>query len=106
MPLQEGHWRRANTPLRRLTRRERNVVVAGLAATIVVLAALLLLTAGDTRPGPAPGCIRASIAGRTGGEVVHACGAEAVAICRHASRLEGPYAESVGGACLDAGIRF
>jgi hypothetical protein len=104
MPL-EGHWRRTNTPLRKLTHRERNAALAVLAATFVGLAILLLATAGDTRPGPAPGCIRATVAGRTGGEVVHPCGAEAIAVCRHAAGLEGPYAESVTSACVDARIK-
>lgn len=105
MPL-EGHWKRTNTPLRKLTPRERKTATGALAVTIVALAILLLATAGDTRPGPAPSCIRATIAGRTGGEVVHPCGAEAIAVCRHAARLEGPYAESVLAACADARIRF
>jgi hypothetical protein len=106
MPLQEGHWRRSKTPLRRLTRRERGVVLGGVLATVGVLAVLLLVTAGDSRPGPAPGCIRATVAGRTGGEPVAACGAEAVALCRRAAASEGPWAESVGGACREARIRF
>jgi hypothetical protein len=106
MPL-EGHWQRTNTPLRKLTRRERRVLVAGTLATAIALLALLLATAGDSRPGPAPGCIRASIAGRTGAELVQPCGAEAIATCRHAAELAGtPYGESVLAACRDAAIRF
>ena len=105
MPL-EGHWQRTNTPLRKLTRRERGVLLAGTLATAIALLALLLATAGDSRPGPAPGCIRASIAGRTGAELVQPCGAEAIATCRHAAGLEGPYAEAVLAACRDAAIRF
>ncbi len=105
MPLEEGHWRRSNTPLRRLTRRERNVVLAGLAVTVVALAALLLATAGDTQPAPGPGCIRVTVAGRTGGEPVHACGAEAIATCRQAARLDGPWAEAVSEGCAEASIR-
>jgi hypothetical protein len=106
MPL-EGHWQRTNTPLRKLTRRERRVVTWGVLVTAIALLALLLATAGDSRPGPAPGCIRASIAGRTGAELIQPCGAEAVATCKHAAELDGtPYAESVLAACRDAAIRF
>lgn len=104
MPLEEGHWRRSNTPLRRLTRRERNVVSAGLATTIVALVALVLATAGGTHPGPGPGCISAQVAGRTGAELVAGCGAKAVDVCRRASRLEGIQAETVTDACVEAGI--
>jgi hypothetical protein len=106
MPLEEGHWRRSNTPLRRLTRRERNVVLAGLATVVVALVAILAATAGDSRPGPGPGCIRASVAGRTGAELVSGCGPKAVELCKRASRLDGIQAESVIDACLEAGIRF
>jgi hypothetical protein len=105
MPL-EGHWQRQNTPLRKLTARERRVAMGMLIASVLVLAVLLLATAGNTRPGPAPGCIRAAIAGRTGAELVHPCGAEAIATCKHAAELEGPYSESVLSACRDAAIRF
>jgi hypothetical protein len=105
MPL-EGHWQRSNTPLRQLTPRERRVLTWGLLVTAIAILALLLATAGDSRPGPAPGCIRATVAGRTGGEPVNGCGAEAVALCRKASGLEGPWAEAVTDACLGAAIRF
>jgi predicted metal-binding membrane protein len=106
MPLEEGHWRRSKTPLRRLTRRERNVVLAGLATIVLALAVLVLVTAGDTQPGPGPGCIRASVAGRTGAELIGGCGARAVDICQRASRLEGIQAETVIDACHEAGIKF
>jgi hypothetical protein len=106
MPLEEGHWRRSNTPLRRLTRRERNVVFTGLATIVVALVALVLATAGGTHPGPAPGCISTPVAGRTGAELVAGCGADAVDICKRASRLEGIQAETVIDACLEAGIKF
>lgn len=105
MPL-EGHFERVNTPLRTLTQRERRVLIAGTLATAIALLALLLATAGDSRPGPAPGCIRASIAGRTGAELVQPCGAEAVATCKHAAKLEGPYADAVVAACREAAIGF
>jgi hypothetical protein len=105
MPL-EGHWQRTNTPLRRLTRRERNVVAAGLATTVVALLILVLVTAGDSRPGPAAGCIRAEVAGRTGAELVSGCGTEAVEICRRAVKLEGPQAETVLDACREQRIAF
>lgn len=105
MPI-EGHWERTNTPLRRLTTRERNVAIAVVAATVLALAVLLVATAGDSRPGPAAGCINPIVAGRTGGEPVNACGAEAVAVCRRAAGLEGPYAEAVTSACVDARIEY
>jgi hypothetical protein len=105
MPM-EGHWERTNTPLRGLTARERAVLIFGLAVTGVTLLVLVLLTAGDSEPGPAPGCIRASVAGRTGAELVQRCGTEAVAICRQARGIDGPAGEAILEACYSAGIKF
>jgi predicted metal-binding membrane protein len=105
MPM-EGHWRRVNTPLRRLTARERNVVIAGLAVTLVALLALVLATAGDTQPGPAPGCIRADVAGRVGGERIHPCGAEAKATCARSATFDTPRSRTIVAACREAGIEF
>jgi hypothetical protein len=105
MPL-EGHYRRVNTPLRQLTPRERRILLLGSLATAVTILALLLATAGDSQPGPAPGCISAPIAGRTGAELINACGNEAVKLCRRAYASEERWAESVSDACREARIRF
>jgi hypothetical protein len=104
MPL-EGHWQTVNTPLRRLTRRERNVVVAGLATTVVALAILLLATAGDRQPPPPPGCISVSIAGRTGAELINGCGMEAREICAQAALREDPNSQAIVASCDARGIR-
>lgn len=107
MPLEEGHWQRANTPLRRLTARERNVAVGGLAATAVAILAIVVGgNAGDSHPGPAPGCMRALVAGRTGGEMVNACGAEARALCARTATFEGPRAEAILAGCREDGVKF
>jgi predicted metal-binding membrane protein len=105
MPL-EGHYKRANTPLRRLTRRERNVVLAGLAVTVVALLALVLATAGDSQPPPAAGCIRVAVAGRVGGELIHPCGAEAVATCKRSATFDSERSRTIVAACEEAGIEF
>jgi hypothetical protein len=105
MPL-EGHWQRTNTPLRKLTPRERRVVIWGTLVTAVAILALVLATAGDSRPGPGPGCIRVPIAGRTGAELINGCGARAVALCKRALGLEEPWAVAVSDACRDAAIKF
>jgi predicted metal-binding membrane protein len=105
MPL-EGHYKRANTPLRRLTRRERNIVLAGLAVTVVALVALVLATAGDSQPPPAPGCIRVAVAGRVGGELIHPCGTEAVATCARATSFDNERSHTIVAACREAGIEF
>jgi hypothetical protein len=103
MPL-EGHFQRVNTPLRKLTPRERNVLVAGVAVTFVTILGLILVTVGDSRPGPAPGCVSAVVAGRVGGEPVNGCGAEAKAICARSANYDNPRARTIGEACDEAGI--
>ena len=103
MPL-EGHWQRTNTPLRRLSGRERKVGVFAIVAIVVALAVLLLTTAGDSRPGPGPGCISVVVAGRVGGEPVNGCGAAARAICARAATFDDPRAQTIGEACREAGI--
>jgi len=104
MPLEE-HFDRVNTPLRRLTKRERNVVIAGVAVTFIALAALLLATAGDSQPPPAPGCIRVPVAGRTGAELVQGCGMEAREICARSAALDDPQSQTIAASCGDRGIR-
>ncbi len=107
MPLMEGHWQRTNTPLRRVTGRERKVMIGGLAVTGVAIVALVIPgIGGSSLPGPGPGCMRALVAGRVGGEVVHACGAEARALCARTATFEGPRSETVLASCHEAGIRF
>jgi hypothetical protein len=103
MPM-EGHWRRTNTPLRKLTARERSVLIAGLVATIVATLAVILLSDSHARPAPAAGCINVMVAGRTGGEVIHPCGAEAEATCANAGKYDDPRARKMIAACREAGI--
>jgi hypothetical protein len=105
MPL-EGHYRRVNTPLRTLTPRERKVVIWGLVVTAITILALILATAGSSQPAPAAGCIRVSVAGRTGAELVQRCGSEAVVACRRARGYEGPTGPAILDACEEAGIKF
>jgi hypothetical protein len=106
MPL-EGHYQRVNTPLRRLTKRERNVAAIVLAITVVAILVLMLAPASSSTSNAAagPGCIYAVVAGRTGGEPVSSCGAEAIELCRRALGSEGPWSEAVSGACLSAGVK-
>jgi hypothetical protein len=103
MPL-EGHFQRVNTPLRKLSSRERNVVIGGTLVTVVAILALILATAGDTRPGPAPGCVSTVVAGRVGGEPVNGCGAKAKEICARSANFDDPRAGKIGEVCDEAGI--
>lgn len=111
MPL-EGHYERVNTPLRKLRRRERWVLAAGLAVTVIALLMLLFLPAHNERPlldekgGHRRGCIEVAVAGRVGAEPIVGCGHRAQAICKRASGFEGPRPETILAACREAGVRF
>lgn len=111
MPL-EGHYQRVNTPLRKLRRREITVLVVGSIVTLVAVLALLFVPGSTENPllqganEPGSGCIEVAVAGRVGSEPVTGCGAKAVEICQRAATFNNPRAETIGAACLNAGVRF
>ena len=103
MPL-EGHWRRINTPLRRLTTRERNAAIAIVGVTLVAIAAVIIATLPDSRPAPPPGCISAVVAGFTGAEPLEACGDRARRICATRTQEGDPGAAAIRDSCHEAGL--
>jgi hypothetical protein len=103
MPL-EGHWRRINTPLRRLTKRERNVAIAAVAVTLAAIVAIIIVTLPNSRPAPGRGCIYAVVAGFTGAEPVEACGARARHICDTRTQEGDPGAAAIRESCREAGL--
>lgn len=103
MPL-EGQWERANTPLRKLTSRERLVAIVATIATVVAIAAIVIVTAGRSRPAPGPGCIRANVAMVMGAEELNLCGQHARRLCaQHADNTD-PVALEIQASCREAGI--
>jgi hypothetical protein len=106
MPL-EGHFQRVNTPLRKLTRRERTVLVVVSAVTAIAILALIVVPGSTERPlAPGPGCIEVGVAGRVGNEPIVGCGGEAKQICRRAEGFDNPRAHTIVEACLNESIRF
>lgn len=105
MPL-EGHYERQTTPLYKLSSRELKAVFGAVAVTLIALAAIVVATVGDTRPGPAIGCIRSEVAGIVGSETISACGKEAVAVCSRASNFTGARAETIVSDCRTQGVKF
>jgi hypothetical protein len=101
MPL-EGHWKRVNTPLRGLTRRERRVAMAAAVISVVTVLALVLATVGDSRPGPKPGCIYAIVPGVMGATPVDACGAQAVKTCAEHASMSDPGSKAIRESCRRA----
>jgi hypothetical protein len=103
MPM-EGQWRRANTPLYKLTRRERVAAMIIGALTLVAVLALLLAGSGTSRPAPGPGCIRATVPGVMGALEVNACGERARNLCDKRRGETDPGSQSIENACREAGI--
>jgi hypothetical protein len=68
------------------TPRDRRRIAIAVAAAAVVLAAVAVWAA--VRPGPygtsRNGCVTVTLPSTTGGALVHACGAQARAMCGHA----------------------
>lgn len=79
--------------------------MAGIAVTFIALVALILATAGDSQPPPAPGCIRASVAGRTGAELIQACGMKARRLCARSVGHDEPQFLAIAASCSDQNIR-
>ena len=111
MPL-EGHYRRVNTPLRKLGSRERNAVIAILAVTAIAILGLLFLPSDNARPlldengGHRAGCVETAVAGRVGSEPIVGCGAKAREICARAAGYDNPRAHTIVDACLAEGVKF
>lgn len=103
MPL-EGHWRRINTPLRRLSVRERNIAIAAVGVTLAACVALIIATLGNSTPAPGPGCIRATIPHVMGGETLNACGGRAKRICDARAGDTDPGARAIQESCRQAGL--
>jgi len=103
MPL-EGHWQRVNTPVRRLSRREKRVVLVAVVATAITCLVLVLSTVGNSRPAPEPGCIYAIVPGPTGAMPVDACGARARGICARHATADDPPSRAIRADCRRAGL--
>jgi hypothetical protein len=105
MPL-EGHYARQTTPLYKLSSRELKAAFGALAVTLFALLIVVLLTVGDSNPGPKQGCISSHVAGIVGSETISGCGSEAVRLCTRASEFTGARAETIVADCRTQGVRF
>lgn len=105
MPM-EGHWERVNTPLRRITKRERNVAIGGVLVSALAILAVILATSGNAAPKADAGCIYAIIPGVMGAEPVDACGREAELSCARHQTGNRPGSETIREACRKAGIKI
>jgi hypothetical protein len=105
MPL-EGHYERQTTPLYKLKPREIKVAVGIVVVTLVAMLAIVAVTAGDSNPPPALGCINPTVAGIVGAETINRCGQEAVETCAHAAEFTGARAETIVANCEKQAVKF
>lgn len=102
MPLQ-GHWERQNTPLRRLTPRERVLaIVAAMATTVAVLVFIVAAVAGSSSE-QRPGCVSAVLPSVVGGQRVESCGERAKGVCARAATQTDPGSRELQKSCRRAG---
>jgi hypothetical protein len=89
MPL-EGHWERVNTPVRKLSERERRLVwiVAALVAVAAIAAVVVAIATSGSSPNA--GCVEVEVPGTMGGGVNRTCGEAAAKFCRAGAPSMGP----------------
>jgi hypothetical protein len=100
MPLVEGHWQRQQTPLRRLTQRERRLL-AGFLAALALASAAAVAYAVLHRATPVPaGCIEVTAPSTVGAVNLRVCGPAAVArFCREQAGRDDPTARAAHERC-------
>ncbi|HUC57778.1 MAG TPA: hypothetical protein VMA95_10275 [Streptosporangiaceae bacterium] len=89
-----------------ITGRERSRLIAGLVVLVIVLAGVGIWAA--VRPGgygaSKDGCITVMLPSTTGGALMHQCGADARATCKHAFTATGKVAALTRPQCRLAGL--
>jgi hypothetical protein len=98
-----GQSRRLATPL---TGRERRAMkLAGTVLLAVTIAVAIWSFTHDHYPVSRDGCINVGVAGSLGGQLVHACGADARELCASERRQHDVTALLILPACRKAGIK-
>ena len=100
----EGQWRRLETPLRKLTRRERFVAIGVAALAVIATVAVLIATAGEGKEPLGPGCFRATVPGLVGGFEINPCGRQARRTCAKRAGRHDPTSLAIQEACREADI--
>lgn len=101
MVLPPGHQREIASR-RALTRREK-WTLGGVGAGLVAFAVILVIALAGPAQGTARGCVDVTVAGATGGTLIHRCGADARSLCREAGAPGGR--QSTAGQAIRAACR-
>jgi hypothetical protein len=103
MPV-EGNWERQQTPLRRLSRRERRLFQAIAAALLVATAVVVLLALLQAPPRAHAGCIEVTGSSTLGAANYRVCGADRRTWCRQEAAHDDPLARAVQARCRALGL--
>jgi hypothetical protein len=96
MPV-EGHWERANTPLRT---RDRRVLQVALIVAVLALVGLGIAYADRPAAQSNAGCVVANVPSTMGGATIRSCGLQAHKLCRTQGKIDRAIAE----ACITQGF--
>jgi hypothetical protein len=102
VPL-EGHWERVNTPVRKLSERERRlvwIVGAIVAATAIAAVVVAIVTSGSQATA---GCVEIEVPGTMGGGVNRVCGDQAAKFCKAGAPSMGPLENVALQKCREQG---
>ena len=80
------------------------MALIGAGLTVIAVVALIVATAGRSRPEPGPGCIRANVAGVMGASELNLCGARARRACAEHAKLDDPVSRTIEASCREAGV--
>jgi hypothetical protein len=99
-----GHSQRLAEPL--TSRQRRGMAAVGLILVLAaIVAGVLSVTNGSGIPASRDGCLNLVVAGSTGGQVLHECGASARSFCRAEYARSDGLALKVQAQCGLAGIK-
>jgi hypothetical protein len=103
MPL-ERQWERQNTPLRRLTRRERRILALVAIALVLGGAAAIYASVTTSASRLPPGCIEVTGANGMGAGQFRSCGAGARQVCASQAGRDDVFARAVQAECRRSAI--
>jgi hypothetical protein len=98
MPV-EGQWERQQTPLRRLTRRERRLLQATAAVLLVATVVVVLIAVLKPEPAVPAGCLQVTAPSTMGAVNVRVCGANVPRFCAQQAGKDDPTARAVQARC-------
>jgi hypothetical protein len=104
VPL-EGHWDRQHTPIRRLSRRERRIVLPVTVALALACVAVIVFSLGGSSHSTAAGCVEVVGPSTMGASNYQTCGPQAARFCAAHANGDDGFARAAQQDCRRAGYR-